>query len=84
MQIAVVGGGVTGLAAALRLLRHAPGAEVTLFEKGERSSPGRPAAWGFATSWVLPVVSSRGKRSTRGRSSGMAVRSTRCRRGSRV
>jgi len=36
MRIAVVGGGVTGLAAALRLLRRAPGAEVTLFEKGER------------------------------------------------
>jgi len=36
MHIAVVGGGVTGLAAALRLLRRAPGAEVTLFEKAER------------------------------------------------
>ena len=36
MQIAVVGGGVTGLAAALRLLQGAPGAGVTLFEKGER------------------------------------------------
>ena len=36
MHIAVVGGGVTGLAAALRLRRHAPGAEVTLFEKGDR------------------------------------------------
>ena len=36
MHIAVVGGGVTGLAAALRLLRRAPGAEVTLFEKQER------------------------------------------------
>ena len=43
MQIAVVGGGVTGLAAAFRLLRRAPGAEVTLFEKasalGEKSTP---------------------------------------------
>ena len=36
MHIAVVGGGITGLAAALRLLRRAPGAEVTLFEKAER------------------------------------------------
>ena len=36
MHIAVVGGGVTGLAAALRLLQRAPGAEVTLFEKRER------------------------------------------------
>ena len=36
MLISVVGGGVTGLAAALRLLRRAPGAEVTLFEKAER------------------------------------------------
>src|SRR5688572_27095425 len=36
MQIAVVGGGITGLAAALRLLRRAPDAEVTLFEKAER------------------------------------------------
>ena len=36
MQIAVVGGGVTGLAAAHHLLRRAPGAEVTLFEKSER------------------------------------------------
>ena len=36
MHIAVVGGGVTGLAAALRLRRRAPGAEVTLFEKGDR------------------------------------------------
>ena len=35
-HIAVVGGGVTGLAAAFRLLRCAPGAEVTLFEKGAR------------------------------------------------
>ena len=35
MRIAVVGGGITGLAAALRLLRRAPGAEVTLFEKAE-------------------------------------------------
>lgn len=36
MHIAVVGGGVTGLAAAHRLLRRAPGARVTLFEKAER------------------------------------------------
>lgn len=36
MRIAVVGGGITGLAAALRLLRRAPDAEVTLFERGER------------------------------------------------
>jgi oxygen-dependent protoporphyrinogen oxidase len=36
MHIAVVGGGVSGLASALRLLRRAPGAEVTLFEKAER------------------------------------------------
>ena len=36
MHIAVVGGGVTGLAAALRLLQRAPRAEVTLFEKAER------------------------------------------------
>jgi oxygen-dependent protoporphyrinogen oxidase len=36
MRIAVVGGGITGLAAALRLLRRAPGAQVTLFEKAER------------------------------------------------
>ena len=36
MQIAVVGGGITGLAAALRLLRRAPDAEVTLFEKADR------------------------------------------------
>ena len=36
MHIAVVGGGITGLAAALRLLRRAPGAEVTLFEKADR------------------------------------------------
>jgi len=35
MQIAVVGGGVTGLAAALRLLQRAPGEEVALFEKGD-------------------------------------------------
>ena len=33
---AVVGGGVAGLAAALRLLRRAPDVEVTLFEKQER------------------------------------------------
>jgi oxygen-dependent protoporphyrinogen oxidase len=36
MHIAVVGGGVTGLAAALRLLQRAPRAEVTVFEKAER------------------------------------------------
>ena len=36
MHIAVVGGGVTGLAAALRLLQRTPRAEVTLFEKAER------------------------------------------------
>lgn len=36
MHIAVVGGGVTGLAAALRLLRRAPDAAVTLFEKADR------------------------------------------------
>jgi oxygen-dependent protoporphyrinogen oxidase len=35
MHIAVVGGGVAGLASALRLLRRAPGAEVTLFEKAD-------------------------------------------------
>lgn len=36
MQIVVVGGGITGLTAALRLLQRAPDAEVTLFEKAER------------------------------------------------
>ena len=36
MHVAVVGGGVAGLAAALRLLRRAPDVEVTLFEKAER------------------------------------------------
>jgi protoporphyrinogen/coproporphyrinogen III oxidase len=36
MHIAVAGGGVTGLAAAVRLLRRAPGIEVTLFEKAAR------------------------------------------------
>ena len=36
MRIVVVGGGVTGLAAADRLLRRAPDADVTLFEKAER------------------------------------------------
>ena len=36
MHVAVVGGGVAGLAAALRLLRRAPDVEVTLFEKQER------------------------------------------------
>lgn len=36
MHIAVVGGGITGLAAALRVLQRAPGAEVTLFEKADR------------------------------------------------
>ncbi|MBY0497723.1 MAG: protoporphyrinogen oxidase [Cyanobacteria bacterium] len=36
MQIAVVGGGITGLAAALRVRQRAPGAEVTLFEKTGR------------------------------------------------
>ena len=36
MQIAVVGGGVTGLAAAHRVLQRAPGAGVVLFEKGDR------------------------------------------------
>jgi len=40
MHLAVVGGGVTGLAAALRLRRRAPGAGVTLFEKGERLGGG--------------------------------------------
>ncbi|MGQ0732304.1 MAG: protoporphyrinogen oxidase [Acidobacteriota bacterium] len=33
MHVAVVGGGVTGLTAALRVVRRAAGAEVTLFEK---------------------------------------------------
>ena len=36
MRIAVVGGGVTGLAAAFRLRRRATGAAVTLFEKSQR------------------------------------------------
>ena len=36
MHVAVVGGGVTGLVAAVRLLRRAPRAAVTLFEKAER------------------------------------------------
>ena len=36
IQVAVVGAGITGLAAALRLLQRAPDAEVTLFEKAER------------------------------------------------
>jgi len=36
MHLAVVGGGVAGLAAALRLRGRAPGAEVTLFEKAAR------------------------------------------------
>ncbi len=36
MHIAIVGGGITGLAAALRLLQRAPSAKVTLFEKAER------------------------------------------------
>ena len=33
MRVAVVGGGVTGLTAALRVVRRAAGAEVTVFEK---------------------------------------------------
>jgi protoporphyrinogen/coproporphyrinogen III oxidase len=36
MHIAIVGGGITGLAAALRVLQRASSAEVTLFEKAER------------------------------------------------
>jgi gamma-glutamylputrescine oxidase len=49
IDVAVIGGGIVGLSAAIRLKRQSPGLQVVVFEQGPLSAGATPRNAGFAT-----------------------------------